>query len=135
MRLPKTIVLVTAASLLLGACGGGDSDETETNPVVVEGFRVLETIEIHEQDFSFDPSTIRVERIAIYGLKIVNDGEVPHSFQIGGPQLQRKIGAIQPGESTTIAVFLRKRGDYDFFCPLGGHADQGMRGVITVGPR
>jgi len=136
--MPRFIAALAFAALALAACGGG-SDGSEQGqsgePGVVEGFRVLKTIEIHETDFAFEPSTIRVGEIAIYGLKIVNDGDVAHSFEISGPKLHRKIGAIQPGESTTIAVFFRERGDYDFICPIDDHAEMGMQGVITVGPR
>jgi plastocyanin len=134
------IVVVAAGALALAGCGGGGGDggdgaTTEAAPAVIEGFRVLKTIDIHEHEFAFEPATIRVDRVAIYGLRIFNDGKEPHSFEISGPRLHRTIGNIQPGESTTIAVFFRKRADYEFTCPLDDHAGKGMRGVITVGPR
>jgi hypothetical protein len=39
---------------------------------------------------------------------------------------------IQPGQSATLAVTLKK-GAYDIFCPIPGHKALGMNVTINVG--
>ena len=131
MTRPIPLLLVTiAATFGLAGCGGDDqADDTRS----VEGVRVLETIELHETEYSIRPRTIRLERVAFYGFKVTNDGEEPHALRITGRGLDRRSGPIEPGDSKTIAVFLKKDGTYRVWCPLDGHAGKGMRATVVVG--
>ena len=44
--------------------------------------------------------------------------------------LSRKLSAI--AESATLKVELNKPGTYEFYCPIDGHKQQGMKGQIKV---
>jgi uncharacterized cupredoxin-like copper-binding protein len=40
---------------------------------------------------------------------------------------------IEPGKSATLKVDITKPGTYEFYCPIDGHKQQGMKGEIKVG--
>ncbi len=63
---------------------------------------------------------------------IKNTGKYAHRLAISGPGLKtKKTPLIKPGKSATLAVTLRS-GTYAIWCPVPGHAAQGMKSSITV---
>jgi manganese oxidase len=61
--------------------------------------------------------------------EVTNRGGTEHNFAIeGGPATEM----IPPGESATLQVEPLEAGEHTFICQVAGHADGGMRGVLTV---
>jgi plastocyanin len=54
----------------------------------------------------------------------------PHAVQIQGNGVDEKSDTVT-GSSTSVTADL-KAGEYEFFCPVGTHASQGMEGTLTV---
>ncbi len=50
----------------------------------------------------------------------------PHAVEIEGQASDTVTGA-----KTSVTVEL-EAGEYEFFCPVGSHASQGMKGTLTV---
>jgi uncharacterized cupredoxin-like copper-binding protein len=68
-----------------------------------------------------------------YVFDAVNKGHTTHALMISGPGITMAMTKdIQPGQSATLAVTLKK-GAYDIDCPIPGHKALGMNVNITVG--
>jgi uncharacterized cupredoxin-like copper-binding protein len=68
-----------------------------------------------------------------YVFDAVNKGQTTHALMITGPGIKMAMTKdIQPGQSATLAVTLKK-GAYDIDCPIPGHKALGMNVNITVG--
>jgi uncharacterized cupredoxin-like copper-binding protein len=68
-----------------------------------------------------------------YVFDTVNKGQTTHALMITGPGIKMAMTKdIQPGQSATLAVTLKK-GAYDIFCPIPGHKALGMNVNIKVG--
>lgn len=67
-----------------------------------------------------------------YTFVLSDDGSAPHALTITGPGVDATSDRVGPGETAELTVTLQA-GDYELLCPVGSHADQGMRMTITVG--
>src|SRR5271154_4386245 len=68
-----------------------------------------------------------------YVFDAVNKGQTTHALMITGPGIKMAMTKdIQPGQSATLAVTLKK-GAYDIDCPIPGHKALGMNVNINVG--
>ncbi len=77
------------------------------------------------------PTTLRAGRVTF---NVVNDGTVPHNFEIEGEGIETLLDFdLQPGESTELEVDLEP-GTYEVYCPVGegSHRAQGMNLELTV---
>ena len=128
----KLFLLVPAALLLAGCGGGGKSATSAEVGTTVSNVRVLKTIVIHETEYRLRPRTIRIGRIAYYGIKAVNDGTVTHALVLEGHGLKKATGDIAPGESKTFSAFLHTPGTYELYCPIDGHKGKGMTAKLVV---
>jgi manganese oxidase len=62
-------------------------------------------------------------------ITVQNNGKTQHDFTVPG------LGAtamLDPGAKETLTLKGLEPGSYDFICSVPGHADGGMKGVITV---
>ena len=68
-----------------------------------------------------------------YTFHVVNDGSVVHALEVEGPLGEVETADLAPGESADLDVDLSEPGDYEMYCPVDGHKDEGMEGTISVG--
>ena len=90
------------------------------------------TVKATETDFhiALSKSSFKTGK---YVFDAVNKGHTTHALMITGPGIKMAMTKdIQPGQSATLAVTLKK-GTYDVFCPIPGHKALGMNLNITVG--
>ena len=90
------------------------------------------TIKATETDFhiALSKSSFKTGK---YVFDAVNKGHTTHALMITGPGIKMAMTKdIQPGQSATLAVTLKK-GTYDVFCPIPGHKALGMNVNIDVG--
>ena len=59
---------------------------------------------------------------------VTNAGTLPHNFKINGKATKLLPG----GQSQNLTVIFPKPGKYAYLCTLTGHADAGMKGILTV---
>ena len=131
-------VLAIAATFGLTAGCGGDDDDDE-DAAATEATTTEEAAgggggaaEVSMTEYAFDPANATVSQGEALGA--TNDGELTHNYTIQADVPEpssRTTGNIDPGERGAIGVAVNP-GEYDVICTIPGHAEQGMRGTLTV---
>ena len=101
--------------------------QTQTVPI---GVTASEKITVEGSEFSFIPSKITLKKGQTAEITFKNTGKFPHNLSIA--DLGVKSKTIQPGEEDTFTVTADKTGQFGFVCTVPGHADKGMKGILTV---
>lgn len=85
------------------------------------------TVAVAAADFKFSLSQQSVP-VGTVVFKITNNGGTAHNFAIAG----KASDLIGGGQTTTLTVTFTKAGSYPYLCSIPGHAEAGMKGVLTV---
>jgi plastocyanin len=121
---PSRSILVLAALCLagLGAATAG---------VVAHAGTSKTTVTVTEREFRLSLSrtsaSAGVTRIAVR-----NAGKFRHALALRGNGVSRRTRPVEPGKTAVLVVTLRA-GTYTLWCPVPGHAAQGMRATLKVG--
>jgi plastocyanin len=114
-------ILLLAVLALAGAATAG---------VVAHASASKTTIRVTEREFKLGLST-RTTHAGAVRFQIKNTGKYPHALEISGPGVKKKTPLIKPGTSAVLTATLRT-GSYSLWCPVPGHAAQGMKAALTV---
>lgn len=134
---------------MLALAGCGDDDERAGDVTIQEGNtstagtetagtetaptgKAAETVDVSLTDFKLNPANPSIDKTGVVEFKATNDGEVVHALEVEGPEGEVETEAIQPGKSATLKADLSKGGTYTWYCPIGNHEAQGMKGKIKV---
>jgi plastocyanin len=119
--------LLLLAVLVLAGCGSDDATEASGDE---NGGTAVELV---ATEFAFDPDSVEVDEAGETTFRLANEGEFPHALEIEGGDLE-ETEEIGPGETTELTVELEPR-EYELYCPVGDHREQGMEGTLVVGGR
>ncbi len=61
-----------------------------------------------------------------------NPSDVPHAIEVEGGDVEVEGKTVGKGGVSKVSADL-PAGEYEFYCPVGNHADAGMEGTLTVG--
>ncbi len=136
-----SIAILAVGALAVAGCGSDNNNDkssnsssgssgTKSSPSTSGGGS--SAVKLSATEFKFNPSTPSVKKGKV-SFTITNDGQTVHALEVEGPGGEVKTGAVQPGQSKTIKVDLSKDGKYEFYCPIDGHKQQGMKGEVSVG--
>lgn len=114
-----------AGAFLLAACGSDDASDGG-------GGAPAQTIELVATEFAFDPATVELDAPGTYTFTVRNEGGAVHALEIEGNGFEEETEEIQAGESAELTVELGA-GEYELYCPVGNHREQGMEGTLVVG--
>ena len=64
-------------------------------------------------------------------LTMDNPSSVPHAVGIEGGGVDEDGDTVGNGGKSTVTADL-KAGEYEFYCPVDGHEEAGMKGTLTV---
>jgi plastocyanin len=132
-------------SLALAACGDDDDDDTtaasetttETTETTTEeaasggGGGGGETVDVSLVDFAIEPPDPTVAAGTVT-FAVSNDGATLHNLEIEGNGVEEELEPdLQAGDSGELTVDLQP-GTYEYYCPVGNHAEMGMEGELTV---
>ena len=60
-----------------------------------------------------------------------NPSSVPHAIEVEGEGVEEEGKTVGKGGISKVTVDL-EAGEYEYYCPVGNHADAGMEGTLTV---
>jgi uncharacterized cupredoxin-like copper-binding protein len=63
-------------------------------------------------------------------IDLTNSSQTPHAVEVEGNGVEKASKTITGG-SASVTVSL-KPGKYEFYCPVPGHKQAGMKGTLTV---
>lgn len=103
----------------------------ETSPAVDSAMDTGEVKEftVSGRNFSFSPSQLRVKEGDTVKITFENTGGF-HDFTID--EFNVKTKQIQDGQSETVEFVASKKGTYEYYCSVGRHRENGMRGNLIV---
>jgi plastocyanin len=90
----------------------------------------VQKVTVEGSEYAFTPSTFTLKKGLPAEITFKNTGAFPHNLTIA--DLNVKTKTIQPGEQDTIQFTPDKTGQFAFLCTVPGHADKGMKGMLTV---
>jgi len=140
-RFSAAAAAVAALGIAVGGCGEDRNDEssgsagqetTKTEESAKPTGKAVATVSVTETEFKLDPADPSVAKAGVVKFKVKNDGQIVHALEVEGPGEEAKTKAIQPGKSATLEADLNKAGSYEWYCPVGNHKQQGMKGTIKV---
>jgi uncharacterized cupredoxin-like copper-binding protein len=123
---PLTVIVL---AVLVSAGCGSDSDGESSGDTAAAG---AESVALTATEFKFDPADVTVDTAGKVTFTVSNDGQQTHALEVEGNGVEEETDSIAAGESGTLTVDL-KPGEYEFYCPIDGHREQGMEGKLTVG--
>jgi uncharacterized cupredoxin-like copper-binding protein len=144
----RSLVAGLAALTVLAACGedregsveesgsgttatGTGTSGTSTTPTKASG-PVVDRVKVRETEFELDPQNPKIAKTGVVEFDVSNAGQVPHALEVEGPKGEVETETIEPGGKATLRADLSRAGTYVWYCPVGDHEKQGMRGAITV---
>ena len=103
----------------------------ETSPTATEAMTTGETktFTISGKSFSFTPNEIRVKKGDTVKITFKNTGGF-HDFSLD--ELNVKTPQIQSGQTADVEFVADKIGTFEFYCSVGNHRAQGMKGTLIV---
>ena len=128
MRAALGLLLALTVTLSLAGCGGGGSSDDGGLGNIETGTSSGADYELFGSEFAFAPPFLVIEKAGPHTISLRNDGTVPHNFTIDGIG---KTPDVQPGETVTAELTF-KQGNFEFYCSIGDHAEQGMSGTLNV---
>jgi plastocyanin len=148
MRKHTLILAAIVASLTLVAagCGGGDDSSdngsANTSADTTEssggggggggggGASKLTLTADPGGALKFDKTTLSAKAGKVT-ITMDNPSSVPHAVEVEGNGVEKETKTLTQGKAS-MSVDL-KAGKYEFYCPVDGHKQAGMKGTLTVG--
>jgi uncharacterized cupredoxin-like copper-binding protein len=88
---------------------------------------------LSESEFKITPANAHVSSTGTISITVKNAGAVTHALSVQTPSGTVSTSNIAPGATATLKVNATKGGKYTFYCPIPGHRQAGMQGVLVVG--
>jgi plastocyanin len=137
-------LLLATAALVAAGCGDDDDDgggggeatpaaeeatSTPTEEAAGGGGEPLTLTADAGGAISWDPTDLTAPAGEV-SIELVNESSVPHAVEVEGNGVEEESETVT-GANTTLTVELEP-GEYELYCPVGNHRDQGMDGTLTV---
>ena len=141
---------LAAAALALGACGDDDEDSGGTGTATTNTATTTnETPPPEEAQSGGGQDATRLKADADPGgelkftvdaleakagpvtITMANPSDLPHAVAIQGNGVDEEGETVDKNGTSTVTAEL-KPGEYEFYCPVPGHEEGGMKGTLTV---
>jgi uncharacterized cupredoxin-like copper-binding protein len=146
-RLTKAFVLLSALAVTVAVaagCGSSNNDNSSststTTPAATNtsttkttaggGGSNLKVAADPSGALKFDKSSLSAKAGTVT-IKMDNPSPVAHSIGIKDNGVKSVGSTVEKGGVSTVSVNL-KPGTYEFYCPVDGHEQAGMKGTLTV---
>src|SRR5215207_5212945 len=126
----RTLATLAVLALALAGCGSGDESTPNAGSGASEsgggGGQQLALSAPADGSLKFDKTKLEAKAGKVT-INFDNLSETtPHAVEIEGQQSD-----IVTASKSSVTADL-KPGEYEYFCPVGDHRDQGMKGTLTV---
>ena len=145
-RKPKLLVLGAAVAALAaaGCGGGGGSTSANTTPAAPTTTPAssggsssssgattnLSLAADSSGKLAFDKTKLSAKAGKVV-ITMDNPAAIPHGIAVKGNGVSGSGKIVNKGGKSVVTVSL-KPGTYEFFCPVPGHEQAGMKGTLTV---
>ncbi len=143
----RTFAAATAAlAIALAGCGGDDEEKASTGTGVAQdtntgttsedpppasgGSTELKTDADPGGDLAFTKTSLTAKAGAVT-ITMGNPSSLPHGVGIRGSGVDTAGEVVDKGGTSTATADL-EAGTYEFYCPVPGHTEGGMKGELTV---
>jgi plastocyanin len=139
IRASALLFALTAAVVVVVGCGGGDNDNesattsttsTTTTPAGGGGASNLKVDADPSGALKFDKDKLSAKAGTVT-ITMDNPSSVPHAIAVEGNGVDKDGKTVNKGGVSTVTADL-KPGTYEFYCPVPGHREGGMKGTLTV---
>jgi uncharacterized cupredoxin-like copper-binding protein len=149
-KLLTLMAMLSATALVAAGCGGGNdnssgssgnnsnatdtssSTTTTTSSSAASGGGAASKVALATDPsgaLKFDKTQLSAKAGKVT-IDLTNSSQTPHAVAVEGNGVD-KDGKTITGGSTSLTVDL-KPGKYEFYCPVPGHKQAGMKGTLTV---
>lgn len=90
----------------------------------------VKEITVEGTEFKFLPATLTVKKGEKVKLTFKNTGKMTHDWVVDELGVRTKI--IKGGEEEVLEFTPDKTGEFEYYCSVGKHRENGMVGKITV---
>jgi plastocyanin len=144
MRALSLIALICALAIPVAGCGGDDDDNggssgsggtttKESTGGGGGGGGGGETLKISADPggaLKFDKSSLTAKAGKVT-IVMDNPSDLPHAVEVEGKGVEVSGDTVTKGGVSKASANL-KPGEYEFYCPVDGHKQAGMKGTLTV---
>lgn len=85
---------------------------------------------VEGSNFKFVPNQLSVNAGDTVQITFKNTGGMMHDFVIDAFKV--KTDSLEVGKQQVVSFVADKPGTYEFYCSIGNHRAQGMKGTLTV---
>jgi plastocyanin len=140
LRLLMMLFVVAAVPFAAG-CGGDNDDESSTTPATTTSTTnttpaaggATTNLKLSADPsgaLKFDKSKLSAKAGKVT-ITMDNPSSVQHAVSIEGNGVDEDGKTVEKGGVSTVTASL-KPGTYEFYCPVTGHEEAGMKGTLTV---
>ena len=133
MRTLSLLAVVMALTIPLAACGGDDEESDGGGSSGGGGGGKAQTLKIAADPggaLKFDKSSLTAKAGKVT-IVMDNPSDLPHAVEIEGNGVEVEGETVMKGGVSEASADL-KAGEYEFYCPVGNHKEEGMEGTLTV---
>ena len=111
----------------------GSSLMLASAPVQAQGTVKPQVVQVKLSEWTMGMANLTVKGVTEFDIS--NAGKYPHVFtiagKVGGKDVMVSSTLLKAGEKTSMTISL-PAGTYNVFCPIPGHAEQGMKSTLTI---
>jgi plastocyanin len=145
MRAFSLIAVLCAFAIPIAGCGGDDDDGSsggggtnagggsqteETGGGGGGGGQTLKIAADPSGALKFDKTSLTAKAGKVT-IVMDNPSDLPHAVELEGQGVQAEGETVEKGGVSKASADL-KPGEYEFYCPVDGHEQAGMKGTLTV---
>ena len=149
-RARLSLAAIAIASVTLGACGGDDESSSSSKQSSSSGSKTetsggstsassgggggkltLDASESGGLKFSKKSLSAKAGKVTLT-MDNPSGNKLPHAIAVEGNGVDKDGETVQPGAGKSTVTADLKPGKYEFYCPVDGHKQAGMKGTLTV---
>ncbi len=124
------IVVIVLLLVILGVWFWAKPATAPEEPILSEEEIVREFVVEARDDFSFSLSSIEVEQGDVVRIMFTNTGDMPHDLVIENLGVATSI--LQNGQTEVLEFTAQESGEFEYYCSVGQHRENGMVGTLIV---